>query len=179
MAMSLSKRTSQPLSGEKDARDFDSLFQEHWDRVCRVLYRLLGDWDEAQDLAMESFLQLYHHPQEMLANPGGWLYRVSTRLGLNALRARKRRAYYEAQAGREYPAHDPGANPEQGAESAQLQAQVRAALQCMPPRSSRLLLLRYSGFSYGEIAAILGLSPASIGSLLARAEKEFEKHYKE
>ena len=109
--MSLSKRTSQPLSGEKDARDFDSLFQEHWERVCRVLYRLLGDWDEAQDLAMESFLQLYHHPQETLANPGGWLYRVSTRLGLNALRARKRRDYYEAQAGREFPATRPGRKP--------------------------------------------------------------------
>jgi DNA-directed RNA polymerase specialized sigma24 family protein len=38
--------------------------------------------------------------------------------------------------------------------------------------------LRYSGFAYKEIAQTLGLSPSSIGPLLLRAEREFEKQYR-
>jgi RNA polymerase sigma-70 factor (ECF subfamily) len=48
----------------------------------------------------------------------------------------------------------------------------------MNERQSQLLILRYSGFSYKEIASALNLAPASIGPLLVRAEREFEKQYR-
>ena len=38
---------------------FESVFKEHWQRVYGVLYRLLGDPDEAQDLALEAFWRLH------------------------------------------------------------------------------------------------------------------------
>ena len=60
-------------------------------------------------------------------------------------------------------------------EHIQQQIEVRKALSILPPRSAQLLLLRYSGFSYAEIAAIMEVAPTSIGTLLARAEKEFEQ----
>jgi RNA polymerase sigma-70 factor (ECF subfamily) len=44
----------------------------------------------------------------------------------------------------------------------------------LKPRSAELLILRYSGLAYKEIAATLEIAPASVGTLLARAEKEFE-----
>jgi RNA polymerase sigma-70 factor (ECF subfamily) len=55
---------------------------------------------------------------------------------------------------------------------------VRLALAQMNERQSQLLILRYSGLSYKEIAEALNLAPTSIGPLLLRAEREFEKRYR-
>ena len=55
---------------------------------------------------------------------------------------------------------------------------ARAALAQMDSRQSQLLVLRYSGMAYKEIASALNLSPSSIGPLLLRAEREFEKRYR-
>ncbi|HKW77461.1 MAG TPA: sigma factor-like helix-turn-helix DNA-binding protein, partial [Candidatus Limnocylindria bacterium] len=60
-------------------------------------------------------------------------------------------------------------------ESAETRAEVRAALARLPDRSASLLALRYSGLSYEEIAAALGLQRSSIGTLLRRAEDAFRK----
>jgi DNA-directed RNA polymerase specialized sigma24 family protein len=48
----------------------------------------------------------------------------------------------------------------------------------MNPRRAELLVLRYSGMTYKDIAKALNLSPTSIGPLLLRAEREFEKLYR-
>jgi RNA polymerase sigma-70 factor, ECF subfamily len=92
------KKIPTSLSQEQGTQ-FEDLFQEHWIRVCRVIYRLVGDWDEAEDLAIDTFWRWYKSPPVRQDNPGGWLYRVATNLGLNALRAHKRRQHYELQAG--------------------------------------------------------------------------------
>ena len=55
---------------------------------------------------------------------------------------------------------------------------ARAILARMDSRQAQLLVMRHSGVSYKEIAAALNLSPTSIGPLLLRAEREFEKHYR-
>jgi RNA polymerase sigma-70 factor (ECF subfamily) len=55
---------------------------------------------------------------------------------------------------------------------------VRMALAKMNEQRSQLLILRHSGMSYKEIAETLKLAPSSIGPLLLRAEREFEKHYR-
>jgi RNA polymerase sigma-70 factor (ECF subfamily) len=54
---------------------------------------------------------------------------------------------------------------------------ARTALAQMNPRQSQLLVMRYSGLAYKDIASALNLSPTSIGPLLLRAEREFEKQY--
>ncbi|MGB0389821.1 MAG: sigma factor-like helix-turn-helix DNA-binding protein, partial [Ardenticatenaceae bacterium] len=55
---------------------------------------------------------------------------------------------------------------------------VQRVLLHIKPRSAQLLTLRYSGFSYAELAEVLKVSPRSIGTLLARAEREFERAYR-
>jgi RNA polymerase sigma-70 factor (ECF subfamily) len=55
---------------------------------------------------------------------------------------------------------------------------ARLALSKMNERQSQLLIMRYNGSSYKEIAEALNLAPTSIGPLLVRAEREFEKHYR-
>jgi RNA polymerase sigma-70 factor (ECF subfamily) len=49
----------------------------------------------------------------------------------------------------------------------------------MKPRSAKLLVLRQSGLSYKELATVIKVKPSSVGKLLARAEDEFEKIYRQ
>ncbi len=159
--------------------EFEELFQAHWERVYGMLFRLLGDQGEAEALALEVFWRLYRQPPpEQARNLAGWLYRVATNLGFNTLRAHKRRSHYEERAGYLSVEHESLPDPVASLERADEQEQVRAVLRQMKPRSAQMLLLRYSGLSYGEVATALDLSPASIGTLLARAEREFEQRYR-
>jgi RNA polymerase sigma-70 factor (ECF subfamily) len=170
------KRSSAQAS--QDVAQFESAFQEHWPRVYGVLFRLVGDHAEAEDLALEAFWRLFRRPLQARDNLGGWLYRVAMNLGFNALRARKRRAHYEEQAGRLSLAFAPTADPAEAVEGADQRGRVRAVLAQLHPRTAQMLVLRYSGFSYSEIAATIGVAPGSIGTLLARAEGEFENIYR-
>ena len=172
------------LSGvtpKKEKSQFDSVFAENWQKICRVIVRIVGDADEAQDLALETFWQLYRRPptNDSAQNLGGWLYRVATNLGLNALRSRKRRAQYETQAGMRRIENDSSTDTFDVVTAEEERMRVRAVLGQMDERQAQLLILRYSGLSYKELATTLGVSANSIGTLLVRAEREFEKRYKE
>ena len=177
--MPFSSHTTPASRSSSEVADFERLFNENWDPVFRVLYRLLGDQDEAEDIALETFVQLHRNTPARMDNPGGWLYRVATHLGLNALRARKRRMDYERQAGMHALEISSSDNPEKAAERKSEQENVRNALLKLKPRSAQILLLRYSGVSYAEIAAALKINPTSVGTLLSRAEKEFSSVYQE
>jgi len=160
---------------------FEDIFNGQWDRVCGVLYSIVGEQAEAEDLALETFWRLYNRPPKYDSPEKlvGWLYRVATNLGFNAIRARKRRTRYEEEAGHmemEYQAStDPAIEAERSAEI----HQVRKILAQMKPRNAKLLILRNSGFSYAELAATLRLASGSIGTLLVRAEADFEKRYRQ
>ncbi len=156
---------------------FETMFLEHYPRVYAVLFRLVGDRAEAEDLALETFWKLWERAPAQADNLGGWLYRVAVRLGYNALRAARRRLHYEESAGRDALTFDEPVDPARAAEQRAERTRVREALRQMPPREAQLLILRYSGLAYKDIAAALGLAPGSIGALLARAEKEFERLY--
>jgi RNA polymerase sigma-70 factor (ECF subfamily) len=67
----------------------EAAFNRHWSRVYGVLYRLVGDHAEAEDLALEAFWRLHNQRSSMNDEHslGGWLYRVAVNLGFNALRA--------------------------------------------------------------------------------------------
>ncbi len=157
---------------------FETAFNTHWQRVCSVLYRLVGDREEAEDLALEAFWRLYRRPPKQEANLAGWLYRVATNLGFNALRSHKRRRRYEEEAGIQDLRQAGSLDPADQAEAAEQRRLVRQVLAGMNLRPAQLLVMRHSGFTYAEIAAALDVSPASVGTLLARAEGEFEKRYR-
>ncbi|MEW5717112.1 MAG: sigma-70 family RNA polymerase sigma factor [Chloroflexota bacterium] len=165
---------------------FDATFLEHWTPICRVLVRLVGDPAEAQDLALETFWRLASRQRVLSdsrrmrdeSNLGGWLYRVATNLGLNALRARKRRQRHELDAGR-WEIEMRVSDPAQIVAAEEERARVRAVLAAMDTRQAQLLTLRYSGLSYADLAATLNVAPASVGTLLARAEREFESRYRQ
>ena len=165
---------------ESRSAEFEALFQEHWAQVYRILRRLVGDPSEAEDLALETFLRLHkQYPgQEDGFNFGGWLYRVATNLGLHSIRSWKRREHYEMTAGRFALENSRDEAPVEILAREEERRQVRLVLARMNQKQSQLLILRYSGLSYKEIASTLQLAPASIGPLLVRAEREFEKQFR-
>jgi RNA polymerase sigma factor (sigma-70 family) len=176
--MTWSRRSAPKTRTEANRAEFEAAFNQHWEPLCRVLFQLTGDRAEAEDLALEALLQLYHHPPDDPSNLSGWLYRVATNLGLNALRSRKRRQRYETEAGdlalQTSGPEDPAIRYEQQLEG----ERVRAALRSIKPRSAQILVLRYSGLAYAEMAVILGVASSSVGTLLVRAEQEFEQAFR-
>ena len=184
MTVTIDKLRSQ--AGQADSvNEFETLFQENWSRIYAVIFRVVGDPDEAEDLALETFLKL-HGKMEGISSLKiipirntwrGWLYRVATNLGLNALRARKRREHYELKAGRISIETSRSKNPAVTIEREEQRQRVRQILSEMKPRAAKILVLRHSGLSYAEIAAVVRVSPNSVGKLLSRAEKDFERLY--
>ena len=166
--------------GARVSSTFEALFMEHWAHVYRLLCRLVGDPAEAEDLALETFLRLYQKsPQQQSEfNAGGWLHRVATNLGLHSIRSWKRRERYELTAGKYALDEAVEDSPAEILVREEEQRLARLALTKMNERQSELLIMRHAGFSYKEIAEALQLAPTSIGPLLVRAEREFEKHYR-
>ncbi len=167
-------------STESTSSAFETLFREHWAHVYRLLNRLVGDPAEAEDLALETFVRLYQrYPlRENDSNPGGWLHRVATNLGLHSIRSWKRRERYEMTAGKYALEETPESRPAEIMAQEEERRLVRLVLAQMNERQSQLLIMRYAGLPYKEIAAALELAPTSIGPLLLRAEREFEKRYR-
>lgn len=164
-----------------DERAFEAIFHEQYARVAEILYRLTGDRYQADELAAETFWRLWQQPPARNENVAGWLYRVATRLGYNALRADKRRDANETLAGRvgAFLRGESSDDPAAAAERDQESQQVRAVLRQMPLRSVQMLILRQEGLSYREIAAAAGVASGSVGTLLSRAERQFETLYRQ
>ena len=168
------------------SRQFEAIFLEHWPKVYGLLLRLVGDHAEAEDLALDAFLKLYQregsHPANAKGeddfNVGGWLHRVATNLGLNAIRGWRRRQRYELESGKADLAENDPSSPAEIYAAGEERQRVRLILSQMEPRQAQLLVLRHSGLSYQEIAAALEVSVTSIGTLLGRAEAEFARRYR-
>ncbi len=156
-----------------DEAAFEELFARHYATVYRVLYGLTGKREAAEDAAQETFLTLYRRPPSPHQPVRPWLCRVALNTALNALRSERRDVKRIERAAQTPTADDPS----EAAERAEERDQVRAALAMLPQRQAQLLLLRHSGLSYAEVAAVLDLAPGSIGTLLVRAERAFAEAY--
>jgi RNA polymerase sigma-70 factor (ECF subfamily) len=152
---------------------FEAAFQLHYDRTARVIARLVGDRACAEELAVDVFWTFWRNPQAHGENAGGWLYRTAINRGLYELRRRARHARYEGF----FRLAAPPATPEQLHASSEEQEHVRCVLARIKPREAELLLLRGNGFSYEELASALNLNPASVGTLMRRAQQTFRKEY--
>lgn len=169
------------MSNDATREQFEQVFLQHYGRVVSVLRRIVGDRGRAEDLANEVFLKLYRQDSAAGAmdNVGGWLYRTATNLGIDALRSSARRQRYEqaaALAEIKAPAAESALDESLRGET---QERVRAALAELKPVPAQLLLLRAAGYSYKELAEMLGVETGTIGTRLIRAEAAFEEKYVE
>ena len=155
---------------------FDYLFLRYYAPVYRVAYRLVGSREKAEDLAQETFLELYRNAPVLDRDPTllPWLCRVVLNKGYNTLRGEKRE---QARVER-WSVTPEQLDPVVEVLRSEEQAKVREVLRELPERQSELLMLRHAGLTYGEIASVIGVAPGSVGTLLVRAERAFLAAYK-
>jgi len=153
--------------------DIEIVFRAQYERIARVIARLVGDPARAEELAVEVFLKLWRNRQAQGEQAQGWLYRTAVRMGLDELRRQTRRTRYERLLGfgRRMP------TPEEIRAVTEEQERVRLVIGIIAPRQAELLVLRSHGLSYDAVASALNLNPASVGTLLSRAQQAFRKEY--
>jgi RNA polymerase sigma-70 factor, ECF subfamily len=163
------------VNGELDESRFDleAIFQAQYARIARVIARVIRDPGRAEELAVEVFLKWSRNPLAQGSKAEGWLHRTAARMALDELRKQSRRSRHERWPA---PVRRPP-TPEEIHSATQEQDRVRGVLGGIAPRHAELLVLRSQGFNYEELAATLELNPASVGTLLSRAQQAFRKEY--
>lgn len=155
--------------------EFDRTFDEQYPALLRYCFRLTGDSDVAQDIAQEALVRLFEHDVEGPPQAvRGWLFKTATHLVRDRYRVEQNRGRLLAM----HPVKPSGHEaPDVGLEREEERRSARAALDALPARDREILLLRYSGFSYKEIAETVEVAAASVGTLLARAERRFAQEF--
>lgn len=156
-----------------DEAAFEQLFLRHYRRVYLTAVRIVGNPEDAEEIALDAFLKLHERRVEVgeSSQITGWLYRTATNAAFNVLRSRRRRLdWLRRFASRErFPTRDVE-NPAQTVEREEMSRMVREALKKLPERQRSALMLRSAGLSYREVALAIDVKPTSVGTILARAE---------
>jgi RNA polymerase sigma-70 factor (ECF subfamily) len=165
-----------------DAGAFTELVEAHQHRLLRLCERMLGDVEEARDAAQEVFLKAYRKAADF--RPQGqvytWLYRIATNHCLNQLRRRRlvRFIHLENPEEHEAPAFDPpddAPDPATALESRRRWHATRKAIAQLPAGQRAVLVLaRFEGLSYRQIAEVLGITEGAVESRLFRAMRRLE-----
>lgn len=169
----------QEIAATEGARfrdQFEALFERDFPRLFRILDRISGEPELAADLAQEAFIRLYRRGSLPDA-PQAWLISVAMNLLRNAKTSLRRRRRLLSLARAEAVHSDPPPSPGQFAEAEESRRRVRVAIDRLPERERRLLMLRAEGYAYRDIARALELNEASVGTLLARAKRIFRESY--
>jgi RNA polymerase sigma-70 factor (ECF subfamily) len=161
-------------SGDEGA--FEDLVRRHERRVFRLLLRMLGSREEAEDVTQEAFLSLHRHGHRFRreARFSTFVYRVAANAALNRRRTlgRSRNRMNEfrvrQQAGMNLPPTP--RNPEDAAAGSEDQVRVQEALLELPP-DLRVAVVLYDieGQSYQEVARVLGIPEGTVKSRIHRA----------
>lgn len=173
-----------------DAFAFEELTSRNQPRVYAYLHRFVGDPQLAEDLAQEVFMRVYKHraTYRQEARFSTWLFRVAHNVAFNALRTKSRRpetlfnamgsstmettavSYEEGIVTRS------GATPTQNIAKLEKQSIIRDAIHKLPPRQRQAVLLaRFEGMTYQQIAEVMEMTPEAVKSLICRAHQNLRK----
>ena len=171
-------------AGAGDQEAFEQLVRDNQNRVYSLAVRLVGDREEAADLAQEAFLKAW----QGLASFQGessfstWIYRLTTNVCIDYLRRKKRRQEVEPavslddeDSGWAEPA-DAGQDPQRKLEEAERSRALSRGLERLPEHQRQVLVMReLSGLSYQEIGVATGLDLGTVKSRIARARLALRK----
>ena len=169
-----------------DMLAFEALVRRHESRIFRMLFRMLGTREEAEDATQETFLSLHRHGHRFRreARFSTFLYRVAANAALNRRRSLGRaRTRQQALAVRQAGGTDLPASPrdpEGAARGAEVQVAVQAALATLPP-DLRMAVVLYDieGQSYREIAAALEIPEGTVKSRIHRGRQALREELRQ
>jgi RNA polymerase sigma-70 factor, ECF subfamily len=157
-----------------DTDSFEVLVRRHQKAIFNLVYRLLGNYDEAAEVAQEVFLSAFKsiHQFRGEANFSTWLYRI----GLNHASTRRKRLNSSQQRhipldGTEVIAEGT-VDPAKNFEHKEIQQRVQQALNSLDPEDARIILLRdLQDVPYEDVAEILDIPVGTVKSRLHRARQ--------
>jgi RNA polymerase sigma-70 factor, ECF subfamily len=170
------------------AAAFEELVLRYQERLVRILEHLVGNRDQAEDLAQEVFLRVYRARRQYVvgARFATWLFTIANNVASNALRNRSRRREVTLATRDSGPMGirpldrliqaSSGAMPARQLDNAEMREIVRLALESLSERQRIAVLLnKFEGMCYADIAETMGLSPQAVKSLLSRARENLRE----
>ena len=172
-------------SGEKTA--FDQLVIRHKDRIFNLCYRLLGDYNEANDYAQETFIKAFKSLKgfRFESSFSTWLYRIAVNNCKNRLNSLEKRFQvkmisietpkYTGENNPVLEIRDDSPSPANGLERKEKAVLIQTAINSLPAEQKMVIILRdIEGRSYEEIAETTGLALGTVKSRLARGRMELK-----
>lgn len=156
-----------------DRRAFERVVRQHYDRVYRIAWRMLGGAADAEDVAQEAFVRLWQgaHRLREAGSLRAWLAKVASNLAVDRLRRRRPEVSGEVP-----EVADPAEGPERQAERRATAAVVDAAIAALPERQRiAIVLTYYEELANAEVAGVLEVSIEAVESLLARARRTLKE----
>lgn len=147
--------------------EFDETYKEYFRPIYIFVYRLIGDKNNAMDIAQETFVKLHNYMNgpNSLENPKAWLYRVAANISNNHLKRNStfNRIIKGIQTNSQYD------NVESDLINIERKVLIRKALKRLSSKDRTMLQLYQDGFSYAEIAEIVNIKKTAVGKTLSRA----------
>jgi RNA polymerase sigma-70 factor (ECF subfamily) len=160
-------------AGDSDLIGFEAFFRGHYGAVVHLAQSVVGDFQQAQDVAQDVFVAAYRRfPGDHERAAAGWVRVAAVHTALNLIRAERRREKRQQLAG---PARSGDRSPEDTVIAREARAELRLVLSRLPRRTAAVLVMRHGGMSYVEIADSLGVKVGTVGTLLRRAESALRK----
>lgn len=172
----------------RDEAAFNAFVRAYQQKVFTLVYRMLGNRSEAQDLAQEVFITVFKTIDSFRGDSrlSTWLYRVAVNHCKNRIKyldRRSARAHDTIDETREAAVSDGGAlgerpaRPDEAAEGSEMQRAVQNALAALDPEFRELIVLRdIEGLAYEEIVQVTGLPEGTVKSRLHRARAALREH---
>jgi RNA polymerase sigma-70 factor (ECF subfamily) len=155
-----------------DSETFNVYYREFYPKIYRYTFGLIGNHQEAEQLAQEAFASLYSYVSSGLRiqNVKALIYRIAHNKIVNYVKRREKLDRILRQH------FDPTKSSSLGDEEEilikkQRAVLIRRALFRLPPIGQKCVLLYQEGFSYSEIAESSGIKKTSVGKILARSIK--------
>ena len=161
-----------------EAALFDEMATQHLDSLYRTALRLTGRPQDAEDLVQETYLRAWRslHTYRPGTNPKAWLFRILHNAHIDRFRASSRTVPTVDELEGQDPAFVVHETPETLVMSGLMDAEVRQALAEIPEVFRACLVLAdLEGFSYQEIADILGIPRGTVMSRLFRGRRAMRR----
>jgi RNA polymerase sigma-70 factor (ECF subfamily) len=172
---------------QDDVQAFEILVYRHQRRILNLIFRFIGDRVQAEDVAQDVFVRVWqasknYEPKSKFTT---WVYRITANLCLDLLKSAHHKQifvypYIHAESPNEdnelIAYSDNIRSPEDLLLAAEKTRQISTALQNLPSNQRLAVILKkFDGLSYHEIAGVLGCSIPAVESLLVRAKINLRK----